>query len=112
MNARQKAKYWKRKYQELANQSVNINYVSNYRIETLCCTRVVDDRTRVRQIMTNSGIQKVILDEVINGVAEEAKRFVDITTERDIYNGGMRITGRLSIAMPSAYVRRRMEEIL
>ena len=44
MNARQKAKYWKKKYQELASVPVPIkNVVSERRITTISYTKVIND---------------------------------------------------------------------
>lgn len=43
MNARQKAKYWKRKYQELANLPVRPTIVvSERKLETLSYTKVME----------------------------------------------------------------------
>ena len=100
MNARQKAKYWKNKYQELASVPVPIkNVVSERRITTISYTKVINDEI-YKLGLDSTESQKMILGEVMNGVAERAKNFVDITVERDIYNDGTRITGRLAIAEP------------
>ena len=100
MNARQKAKYWKRRCLELASVPVPTkNVVSEHRIETLCYTKVIDDEI-YKLGLDSTELQKMILGEVINGLAERAKNFVDITVEKDIYNDGTRITGRLAIAEP------------
>lgn len=100
MNARQKAKHWKRRYQELANLLVKTKFVvSDRKIERLSYTTVVNNELYM-QGLYNPELQRRILDEVINKLAERAKNFVDITVEKDVFNCGTRINGRLDIARP------------
>lgn len=100
MNTRQKAKYWKRRYQELANLPVKTKFVvSDRKVERLSYTTVVNDELYM-QGLDNPELQRRILGEVINKLAERAKNFVDITVEKDFFNCGMRINGRLDIARP------------
>lgn len=115
MNARQKAKYWKRKYLELAGKHQELAdrmVVSECKIKTLSYTKVIDDEVRIRQISDNLEIRKFILGNVVNELADQAKNFVDIFVEEDPFTCQTRINGRLLVVVPSAYVRRRMEEIL
>lgn len=101
MNARQKAKYWKMKYQELANLPIRPTIVvSDRKCETLSYTKVIDDEVRIRQILDNEGIQKRMLAEVMDQLAERAKSYVDITVERGPLNCSMRINGRLGVVIP------------
>lgn len=113
MNTRQKAKYWKRRYLELANYPFKAKVVrSEYEIKTLSYTKVIDDEVRIRQISDNLEIQKFILGNVAKELADQAKNFVDIFVEEDPFTLTTRINGRLLVVVPSDYVRRRMEEIL
>lgn len=101
MNARQKAKYWKNKYQELANLPVRPTIVvSDRKLETLSYTTVIDDEVRIRQISDNTELQKMMLDNVMNHLAELVKFYVDISVEKDTFNRNMRIKGQLDVAIP------------
>lgn len=101
MNARQKAKYWKKKYHELSNLPVRPTIVvSDRKPEILSYTKVIYDEVRIRQILDNIGIQKMILNEVMDQLAERAKSYVDITVERDPLNCSMSINGRLDVVIP------------
>jgi hypothetical protein len=101
MNARQKAKYWKKKYRELESLPVRPTIVvSDRELETLSYTTVIDDEVRIRQILDNTGLQKMTLDNVMNHLAELVKFYVDISVEKDEINQRMKITGRLNIARP------------
>lgn len=101
MNARQKAKHWKKRYQELANLPVRPTVVvSERKIETLKYTTVINDEVRIRQISENTALQKMMLDSVKRRIAETAEFYVDVSVEKDEINPSMRITGRLDVATP------------
>lgn len=100
MNARQKAKYWKRRYLELASVPVPTKFVvSGRKVERLSYSTMVNNELYM-QSLDNPELQRQILGEVMNKLAERAKNFVDITVEKDMFNCGMRINGRLDIALP------------
>lgn len=100
MNNRQKAKYWKRRYQELANQPVRPRFViSERKVERLSYTTVVDHELYMQGI-DNPELQKQILGDVMDKLADRAKNFIDITVEQDMFSGGWRFNGRLDIARP------------
>lgn len=117
MNARQKAKYWKRKYQELASvPAPTMNIVSERKIETISYTKVVTDDV-YKQGLGCPELQKKILGDVIDEVAEGAKNFVDITVEKNDFTCDWRFTGRLTMLRQYfdyhdvlAYTRMGMEE--
>ena len=101
MNARQKAKYWKKKYRELESLPVRPTIVvSDRKLETLSYTKVIDDEVRIRQISDNIGLQKMMVDNVMDRLAELVKFYVDISVEKDTIKQGMKITGRLDVARP------------
>ena len=101
MNARQKAKYWKKKYNELASLPVRPTIVvSDRKLETLSYTKVIDDEVRIRQISDNIGLQKMMVDNVMDRLAELVKFYVDISVDKDTFNQRMKITGRLDVARP------------
>ena len=117
MNTRQKAKYWKRRYLELASVPVPTkNIVSERKIETISYTKVVTDDV-YRQALDCPELQRKILGDVIDEVAEGAKNFVDITVEKNDFTCDRRLTGRLTMLRPYfdyhdilAYTRMGMEE--
>lgn len=101
MNTRQKAKYWKLRYLELASVPIPTKFViSDRKVETLKYTTVIDDEIRIRQISDNPALQKMMLDTVKKHLAETAESYVDVVIEHDPLNCKMRINGRLGVARP------------
>lgn len=100
MNARQKAKYWKKRYIELTAKPIKPNIVySEHKIETLRYDKIISDEI-YKMGLDNPELQKKIFCDVMNELAEQAKSFVDLSVEKDIFNCGMRIKGQLSIVRP------------
>lgn len=100
MNARQKAKYWKKRYEEFMAKPIKPNIVySEHKIETLRYDKIISDEI-YKMGLDNPELQKKIFCDVMNELAEQAKSFVDLSVEKDIFNCGMRIKGRLSIVRP------------
>ena len=101
MNARQKAKYWKRKYQELASVPVRPTIVvSDRKLERLSYTTVVNDEVRIRQILENTELLNMMLNNIKNHLVERAKFYVDAFVVEDPCSCEMRFTGRLDVAVP------------
>ena len=100
MNARQKAKYWKKRYKELIGSPINENIL--YAVpgtETLRCDKIISDEI-YNMAYDNPELQRKIFNDVINGLAEQAGPFVEISVEKDIFNRGVKISGRLAIVGP------------
>ena len=100
MNARQKAKYWKKRYKELMAKPIKPNIVySEHKIETLRCDRIISDEI-YNMAYDNPELQRKIFGDVISGLAEQAKPFVEISVEKDIFNCGVKIRGQLAVVRP------------
>jgi len=100
MNARQKAKYWKKRYKELIGSPIKTNVL--YAVpgtETLRCDRIISDEI-YNMAYDNPELQRKIFGDVMNELAEQAKSFVDLSVEKDIFNCGVKISGRLAIVGP------------
>lgn len=100
MNARQKAKYWKKRYKELIGSPIKTNVL--YAVpgtETLRYDRIISDEL-YNMAYDNPELQRKIFGDVISGVAEQAKPFVEISAEKDIFNCGVKIRGRLAVVRP------------
>lgn len=100
MNARQKAKYWKKRYEELMAKPIKPNIVySEHKIETLRYDKIISEEI-YKMGLDNYELQKKIFCDVMNELAEQAKSFVDLSVEKDIFNCGVKISGRLAIVRP------------
>lgn len=100
MNARQKAKYWKKRYKELIGSPIKGNVL--YAVpgtETLRCDRIISDEI-YNMAYDNPELQRKIFGDVISGLAEQAKPFVEISVEKDIFNCGVKIRGQLAVVRP------------
>ena len=100
MNARQKAKYWKKRYKELISSPIKTNVL--YAVpgtETLRCDKIISNEL-YNMAYDNPVLQRKIFGDVISGLAEQAKPFVEISDEKDIFNCGVKIRGRLAVVRP------------
>lgn len=106
MNARQKAKYWKKRYEELMAKPIKPNIVySEHKIETLRYDKIISDEIYKMGLdnleLDNLELQKKIFRDIMNELAEQAKSFVDLSVEH--FNCGVKIRGRLAVVRPFHY---------
>ena len=67
--------------------------------ETLRCDKIISDEI-YNMAYDNPELQRKIFGDVISGLAEQAKSFVEISVEKDIFNCGVKISGRLAVVGP------------
>ena len=97
MNARQKAKHWKKRYKELIGRHIKANMLYSVPgTETLRYDKIISDEI-YKMGLDNLELQKKIFCDVMDELAEQAKSFVDLSVEKDIFNCGVKISGRLAV---------------
>lgn len=95
MNARQKAKLYKRKYEELLNMPMPKLTVTNCNIDTLRFQRLYP-----AVFVTNSSIDYIaetIRKDLAFGIAEQLDKYVDYTTEFDRHTNKYRFEAEIKI---------------
>lgn len=77
MNARQKAKYYKRKYEQIANQSMEslVKEVRRCDVDTIELNRLYSDRE-----MENDFIQSTVKRDLALEIAKQMDRYVEYRT--------------------------------
>lgn len=78
MNARQKAKHYKRMYEELLNRPIN-PIVINHKVDTLRFSRLYP-----RPIITSSDediTTKILTRDLVNALVDQMDKYVTIKTE-------------------------------
>ena len=96
MNARQKAKYWKRKYEELASMPLN---------KTIAVTSKTIDTLRVERIypaalvvdFSKSLIKETIMKDFAFEITDQIGRYVDYSTEFDPHSNSYRFSAKLNV---------------
>lgn len=93
MNARQKAKYYKRKYEELANMPLPIVKIENAPVETLRSVREVPDV----EIFGFDNIEQHIKNCMVRELTEHLDKYIVWTTYHLEHRGSNRFEAELSV---------------
>lgn len=103
MNARQKAKKYKRINEALLNQSVKFKVVYiPYKIDILRFERFFHPRDPILQ--NNDYLQEVIADDIAQGMANNLYKYVDYNTEFCPHINMYRLYGEIKV-LEKAYWR-------
>jgi hypothetical protein len=78
MNARQKAKYYRRKYEELANMPLPKLKVNNYKIDTLKFQRSYPDD--LIAMGKEDEIKNMITRDLVDGLVSQMDKYVTVKT--------------------------------
>lgn len=94
MNARQKAKYYKRKYEELANVKIPIFRVEQHKIDTLRFQRLYPE-------VLIAGREDVVADIISKDVgfeiASQIDKYVTVKTEFEPHLNQFRVVGEVKV---------------
>lgn len=94
MNARQKAKRYKRMYEELVNKPVKIT-VEQHKID-----RLRFERRYPRELVMqnyNGYFQHCIIKEIVYSLAEDLDKYIDYRTEFDPVTNMYRFVGEIKV---------------
>ena len=93
MNARQKAKYYKRKYEELANCPIIPQvYTHSHHIDTLKFERFFPD-----ELIRNEHFEEIVVKDLANYIAEDLEKYVVYKTYFEPYLNKVKVTGEIRV---------------
>ena len=95
MNARQKAKYYKRKYEELAKMPLPKSTVINYKIDTLRFQRLYPEALIVKG--EENTLTDIITKDLANELASQMGKYVTVTTNFEPHINHYRIVGEIRV---------------
>ena len=102
MNARQKAKYYKRKYEELVKQyaqtkaDLYLNYVNTLNVNTLAVKRMIPDN-KLWNKNVRENVEKQMAGEIINELKRRCDGFVNFKTDYDSFENCHVVEARLRV---------------
>lgn len=97
MNARQKAKYYKRKYEELANAPVPIFHVHDHPVDTLKVQRLYPEALVFH---SESYVKDVVVRDLAQCIAEDLNRYAEYFTEFEPHLNKYKITAQVRVVRP------------
>lgn len=95
MNARQKAKYYKRKYEEIANKPLPKFTVTPYRIDTLRFQRLYPEALIVEG--EEDMIKDIVTRDLVNDLVSQMNKYVIVKTCFEPHLNKYRITGEIKV---------------
>ena len=95
MNARQKAKYYKRKYEELAKMPLPKFTVTNYKVDTLRLQRLYPEAL-IEKGKENT-LTDIIIKDLANELASQIGRYVTVTANFEPHINYYRIVGEIRV---------------
>jgi len=95
MNARQKAKYYKRKYEELAKMPLPKVTVTNYKIDTLRFQRLYPEALIVKG--EENKLTDIITKDLANELASQMGKYVTVTANFEPHINHYRIVGEIRV---------------
>lgn len=94
MNTRQKAKYYKRKYEEIIKQPIAFT-VEQYKTDTLQFERFYPE-AHIRQKDVDI-LQEIVVNDVARALAEELDKYVEYRSIYDPLDGGYWLFGKVRV---------------
>lgn len=95
MNARQKAKYYKRKYEELKNMPLPKFTVNNYKVDTLEFQRLYPEALIVNGM--EDEIKNIITRDLVNGLVLQMDKYVTVKTYFEPHWNHYRFVGEVKV---------------
>ena len=95
MNARQKAKYYKRKYEELAKMPLPKFTVINYKIDTLRFQRLYPEALIVKG--KEDMLTDIITRDLANELTSQMDKYVTVTTNFEPHINHYRVVGEIRV---------------
>ena len=95
MNARQKAKYYKRKYEELSKMPLPKFTVTNYKVDTLRFQRLYPEALIVKgkeDVLTD-----IITRDLANELVTQMDKYVTVTTNFEPHINHYRVVGEIRV---------------
>ena len=96
MNARQKAKYYKRKYKEIMNMKIHTPTIYE-REKHFEIIRVVREYPEALVIQGDDGFKKWIRDSLAGDIAREALNYMEWRTYFDPHRNVYRLAGEMGV---------------
>lgn len=94
MNARQKAKKYKRMYEALLNSPVKFN-VEQYKIDTLRCEKFYPAAPIV--LGDSNYVRKIVVKDIAESLASNLDKYIDYFTEFCQYTNQYRFYGEIKV---------------
>lgn len=94
MNARQKAKYYKRKYEMLLKQPVRFN-VEHHKIDTLRFERFYPDALIVQK--NSDYLREIVVKDIAQGLASSLDKYIDYRIEFCPHIDKYRLLGEIRV---------------
>jgi len=103
MNARQKAKYYKRKYEELANMPLPKFTVNNYKVDTLRFQRLYPDALIVNG--DENKIIDIITRDLANELVSQMDKYVIVKSCFEPHLNQYKFVGEIKVVRAKSEVR-------
>lgn len=94
MNARQKAKYYKRKYEMLLKQPIQFK-VEQHKIDTLRFERFYPDALIVQE--KGDYLREIVVKDIAQGLASSLDKYIDYRTEFCPHINKYRFLGEIKV---------------
>ena len=94
MNARQKAKYYKRKYDELLKQPIPFT-VEQHKIDTIQFERFYPEALIVHE--NSDLLREIVVRDVAHALADKLDKYIEYRTIYEPHVGGYRFFGKVRV---------------
>lgn len=95
MNARQKAKYWKKKYEQLANMPMPTTIIEPHAVSHLKFYMEYPNEWILK--FDEEEIEKRLKKDIKDQLFEEIDKYIDYRCEKDVENYKYRFSGMLNV---------------
>ena len=108
MNARQKAKYYRRKYEELANMPLPKPAVTKYKVDTLKIQRLYPPGDLIVNGMKDE-IKNIIARDLVDSLASQMDKYVTVEACFDPCLYQYRFAGKVKVVRAESEVEKCMK---
>ncbi len=93
MNARQKAKYYKQKYEQLAGLNVPTLYVEQKKIDTLKFRKLYPSEL----VIDDDSFMDIIKRDIAKAIVSQMDKYVELKVSYDQYMNMCNVDGRIGV---------------
>lgn len=105
MNARQKAKYYRLKYEKLANMPLPKPTVTNYKVDTLKFQRSYPEDLIVKG--KEDEIKNIITRDLVDGLVSQMDKYVTVKTWFEPFLNNYRFVGKVKVVRADSEERKK-----
>lgn len=98
MNARQKAKFFKRKYEQLKNVYVPQPLEIRYKVDSVRFTKAYPGK-----LVIENQFPDIIKNDIVRGLTEQLNDYVEYKTWEDPITNTVKIEAAIKVVSPSNY---------